>query len=461
MTITDAILKKDKQKVFTLIEAGELVNEIDIYGFTPLIEAAIVNDAEIAQKLIMHGADVNLRDLTGGTPLHWAVENNNTALCELLLDKGADPNAYSRNGQPILVQPLLRRQQGVKELLYRYGADLRFAQDYISIKLIGHRFELVGRIDVVDHKNVFIEIDFEGFVLEFTLSVILESLMQLKNNFAGRTLRPYFDDLDAVIDAFAIACELNRYQQYLTTRNIDQYAHRLEILCQSPSLILPVGYEGHAITFVKCGNLFAKCDRGANSLHHPSVEIFHIGRPHIFNVSFLKKLLYSRQSRYFVTDGIVKILDLTPVAAVHLPAQLTGNCSWANTEAAIPTVIFMRWLQENPNPHPADLSHHQKKAAYIYKRWLEWDKDWALHQCIENFYDATPARKASRAAALAAVLTQTCKHNHPEDMARSNKILAVLATREYEYILKSYLKIFKGTEVEHNLQELIDLYGHH
>lgn len=461
MTITEEILKQNDEKVFALIEAGELLNEIDIYGFTPLIEATIVNNVEIAKKLIAHGADVMLRDLTGGTALHWAVENNNLALCQLLLDNGADPNAYSRSGQPILVQPLLRRQHTLKELLYRYGADLRFAQDYISIKLIGHRFELVGRIDAVDHKNVFIEVDFEGFVLEFTLSVILESLIQLKNNYAGRILRPYFDDIEAVIEAFVIACELNRYQQYLITRHIQQFTHRLEILCQSPFLILPVGYDGHAITFVKCGNLLAKCDRGVNSLDHPSVEIFHIGKPQVFNVAFLKTLLYKRQSRYFISEGIIQKLGLTPVAELNLPAQLTGNCSWANTEAAIPTLIFMRWLHENPNPHPTDLLHHQKRAFYIYRRWLEWDKDWALHHCVENFYDASPARKASRAAVLAAVLAQTCQHNRPEDMVRANKILAVLATPEYRYVLKSYLKAFKGTEVEHNLRELMDLYGRH
>jgi len=459
MTLTQAILKQNKKKILALLEAGAHINEIDIHGFTPLIEAAIVNDTDIAAQLIAYGADVKMRDLTGGTALHWAVENNNLPLCELFLEHGADPNAYPRSGQPILVQPLLRRQQNLKELLYQYGADLRFAQDYISIKLLGHRFELVGKVDIVDHQNVFIEIDFEGFVLEFTLSVILESLVQLKNNFAGRILRPYFDDLEATIDAFAVACELNRYQQYLITRNIDQYLYRLETLSKSPYLILPVGYEGHAITFVKCGNLFAKCDRGANSLEHPSVEIFHIGKPQAFNTQFLKTLLYKRQSRYFVCDGIMQILHLTPISFVPLPSQLTGNCSWANVEAAIPALILMRWLQENPNHTAAEITHQQNKALYVYKRWVEWDKDWALHQCIEHFYDASSARRASRAAVLAAVLTQTCNHDHPQDMERANKILAVLATPDYRYVLESYLKTYKNSDIEKNIKELVDLYG--
>ena len=116
MSITEEILKQNKEKVFSLIESGQPVNEIDIHGFTPLIEAAIVNEFDIAKKLIEYGADVKMPDLTGGTALHWAVENNNLPLCQLLLNEGADPNAYSRSGQPILAQPLLRRQQNLKEL---------------------------------------------------------------------------------------------------------------------------------------------------------------------------------------------------------------------------------------------------------------------------------------------------------------------------------------------------------
>lgn len=458
-TLTDEILKQHKDNILEMLQAGEPVNEIDIYGFTPLIEAAIVNDYDIAAMLIEYGADVKMKDLVGGTALQWAVENHNIPLCELLLQHGADPNAYSRSSQPILVQPLLRRQQNLKELLYRAGADLKFAQDYINTKLMGHRFELVGRVDIVNHKDVFVEMDFEGFILEFTLSVVFDSLIQFKNNFAARNIRPYFNEWQAVIDAFAAACELNRYQQYLANKFIDKYTHRLEVLVKYPLLLLPVGYEGHAITFVKCGNLFAKCDRGANSLHHPSVEIFHIGKPSAFNIDFLKILLYKKQNRYFVTEGILHSLGLTSVAAIDLPSQLTGNCSWANVEASIPTMLLMSWLRQQPDYTQHDLDNYRQLAMTIYHQWLEWDKDWALHQCVEGFYDATPTRKAAKAAVLAAVLAQTCRYNNPGDIERANKILEVLATAKYEYVLQSYLRVFKGTKVGKNLQELYDLYG--
>lgn len=490
-TLTDAILNLRKDMVLQKLKAGESPNQLDVYGFYPLSEAAIANSVEISALLLAHGADVNQKDLVGGTPLHWAAENNNLQLAELLLDKGADPNAYYNSGQPVLVYPILRHQKEMQVLLCQYGADRQFAQDYISTKLIGHRFELAGRVDIVDHKNVFIEIDFSGFVLEFSLSAVLDSLMQLKNNFAGRDLRPYFEDLETVIAGFVTACELVRYQHYLTNSKIDKYTDRLAELAQSTCVLLPVGCAGHAITFVKYKDLLAKCDRGANSKTHPSVEIFRIGRPRLFNAEFLKNFLYKRQNRYSVSQGIHTFLDLRAVDEIKLPSQLTGNCSWANVEATIPTIIFMRRLYEDGYilheeqqghllPHivhrdmevriqdteaqeaalqKAKVARHKKEALKIYQSWLLWDHDWALHHCIDDFYEADPARRASRAAILGAVLAQTCKHNRHDDMEVAYKILAVLATPEYRYVLDTYLRVYKRTPVAENLKELLDLYG--
>lgn len=457
MMLTDEILNHNKEKVEQMLLAGKDVNALDIYGYTPLIEAAIANDHAIAALLIEHGAEVNKKDLVGSTALHWAVENHNMPLCELLLAKGADPNVYTKYGQPILVQPLLRHQQDLKELLYRSRADLKFAQDYINTKLIGHRFELAGRVDIVDSKGKFIEVDFEGFVLEFTIAIIQDSLLSFRNNFAARNLRSHFTELDAMIAAFQTAAELQRYQQYMT--DISLHRGRIDNLARRDLLLMPVGYEGHAITFIRYGDLFAKCDRGENSLRNPSVMIYKMRDPRAFTPEFVRFLLYKKQNRYFVTEGIVQALDLEMIADLPLPSQLIGNCSWANVEAVVPTMLYMFWLYENPAASPGDKRRYQDLAQAIYKQWLEWDKDWALHQCVESFYDASPARKASKAALLAAVLFQTCHYAVPQDLQRANKILAVLSEANYQYVLESYLKVYKKTEAARNLLELMDLYS--
>lgn len=456
-TLTDEILKGKKDSVEQLINSGADVNQIDMYGFTPLIEAAIANNADIADLLLTHGADVNKKDLTGGTALQWAVESYNMNLCRRLLQEGADPNAYTKSSQPILIQPLLRRQHDLKELLYQAGADLKFAQDYINTKLLGHRFELVGRVDIVDSKNMFIEMNFEGFILEFTVSIIQDSLIYFRNNFSSRNIRSHFGQIQVIIDAFDMASEMLKYQQHLI--NINAYQERLNFFAQQEFLLLPVGYEGHAITFIKCGNLFAKCDRGENSLRNPCVAIYKLGKPQVFNADFLKYLLYQRQNKQFVCEGIEHVLGLELLTDLPMPSQLTGNCSWANVEAAVPTFLLMQWLDKNEAEIMADIQHYQQCALAIYKQWLNWDKDWALNQAIESFHEASPARKASKAAVLAAVLFQTCRYTVPEDLERSDKILSVLATPEYEYILEGYTKVYKDTAVGKNLLELIDLYS--
>lgn len=287
MSLTDAILKGNIRRVATLLEERADLNAFDIYGYTPLIEAAIANHTDIASLLIKSGAEVNKKDLTGGTALYWAVENSNAQLAELLLKNGANPNAYTNFSQPVLVLPLVRNDEELKELLYRYHADVKFAQDYINTKLIGHRFELIGRVDILDTKKTFIEVDFEGFILEFTVAIIGDSLSQFKNNFAARNLRSHFAEFDRIIHAFKIASELLSYQQHLV--DLTQYSKRLALINQQELLLLPVAYEGHAITFIKYGNWLAKCDRGANSLTNPAVGIYRMGRPQAFSPHFLKQ----------------------------------------------------------------------------------------------------------------------------------------------------------------------------
>jgi hypothetical protein len=450
MTFADEIIYGHIDNVAKYIAAGADVNEIDDYGFTPLIEAAIADNIEIAKLLIDHNAKVNEPDVVGNTALHWSVENNNLALSKLLLEKGANPNAYTSYGQPILVKPLLRRQQNLKELLYQYGADLKFAQDYIYTKLLGHRFELIGRVDIIDPNGKFIEIDFEGFVLEFSLNIILDSLMQFKNNFGARNLREYFTYFYFIIDAFAAAAELIKYQQYNTNRK--RYEKRIDTLLSQDLLFIPIGCEGHAITFIKYKNFLAKCDRGANSLKHPSVEIFRIRNRRAWTVDFVKQLLYTKQDRQFINEGIIQYLNLESITSLPLKSQITGNCSWANIEAAIPTMLLL--LMEHPE---------EEFVLTCFEQWREWDKDRALHECIENFYSASKSRQASLASTLAAILFQTCRFDNPKDLPRINKILSILSkTKELDYILKSYIKIYTQehkTQIGNNLLQLIDVAG--
>lgn len=458
VSLADQIIHGTTAGVAELLQAGYDANAIDEYGFTPLIETVIVNNLDMAKLVIHYGAEINAADLTGRTALQWAVDNNNLALCQLLLEHGANPNLYNHAGQPSLTFPLLRHQIPLKRLLYDYQADLNFALDFINTKLIGHRFELIGYTDIIDATGKFIPLNYEGFFLEFTVSAILQSLALYRRNFANREAKAYALQLEKMIQTFRSAAELIKFQHYLI--NVEEHAQKLDALLQQDLLLLPIANEGHALSFIKYGNLLAKCDRGANSKVEGSVVIYRINNSQLFNTDFIKNFIYEVHPREYIQRGINQILDLETIMVLPIPGQIIGNCSWANIEAAVPTMLFLLLLEQAQTPEA--LPQLQQKALDFYQRWLRWDQDRALSDCIKQFYDGSPARKAAKAAILAAILFQKCRYTKEIDLQRAEKILKVLNHRQYRYILKSYWKVYgknKKDVMGTNLRELLDHFG--
>jgi hypothetical protein len=459
MSLANTIIYGDKDAVFSYLQSGADVNEVDEYGFRPLIEAAIVNKTDIAELLLHHGADVDQEDSTKRTALHWAVENNNLALCKLLLEHKANPDHYTSGSQPTLVNPILRRQVALKNLLYEYKSDLNFALDYINTKLLGHRYELTGQVDIVEPKGRFIELDFEGFFLEFTLSIILQSLERYRNNFAARNLRRYFKFVKILIESFDTAAKLIKFQQYLI--NIDEYSQKINSLLNYPLLIIPVAHRGHAITFVQYKDLLVKCDRGENSLKESSINIYRVRQKRNLNKELYKQLMYIRQQPEFILSGYKQLLDTTLVMRIPLASQITGNCSWSNVEAAIPTILFLLMAEETRKDKDS-LRQCMDESLHFYRQWVVWDKDRALSDCLSSFEDASPARKASKAGVLGAVLFQCCRYNHPKDIERAEKILKILTLKPYRYVLESYIEVYyrrNKTLPGENLVQLLDMCG--
>lgn len=453
--LANAIIAGNQPLVTQLLADGEDCNAMDEYGYKPLIEAAIANNTAMAKLLLEHGANVNEPDVTGGTALHWAAENNNLDLCQLLLNAGADPNAYNRSGQPVLVKPYLRKQTELKNFLIKHGADLTFAQDFINVKLIGHRFELSGRVDIVDASGKFIEVDYEGFILEFTVNLIQQSLSYYINNFAARDVRQEMLLLKKIDQSLAAAAELIKYQQYLV--NAKHHQKMIDHLLRQDLLVLPIGYAGHAIALIKYKNLLIRCDRGEMSHKEYSVVIYKIGNLAQANHEFFQFLLYQKHDADFIQRQLKSILGLEYIDRLPIESQVAGNCSWANLEAVIPASLYLLKLTSQSQ---SDSIKIKEQALNVYKKWLSWDKDWALDHFINDFAQASPARKASIAAILAAVLFQACEFTQPGDQRRANKIMTILSQPGYRYVLDSYIKIYRsdGSKMGHNLQQLLDLY---
>ena len=450
MTIASDIISGRVPDFEYYLREGESLDDIDEYGFTPLIETAITNQVSTAELLLSRGVDINKPDVTGRTALHWAVDNHSIEMSRLLLLRGANANAYTHAGLSVLVYPVLRGQDELKQLLYQYEAKLDFALDFIGAKLLGHRFELTGDVDIVNAEGEFIELDYEGFILEFTIAVVIDSLRRFTSSYSTRHLRRHFAALYAVMDAFSVADELLQLQHH--TSLTETHYERLSELMRADLLILPAASRGHALCFVRHHQWWAKIDRGENSLKEGSVNIYRITQPEAFTVAFLQDFLYKKQSRRYFHEAINRILGLTPVLQRPISSQIAGNCSWANVQAVVPVAYALLHLV---TPE----SFVDKDALYLYAEWVEWDKDRALDECVQRFYSASPLRKASFAAQMGAVLFQTCDEHDEHHLKRAEKILTILTLPDYYYILQSYLNeycIKRLTRKGNNLLKLLD-----
>lgn len=450
MSIANDIINGRTPDIDYYLTEGESLDDMDEYGFTPLIESVIARQINIAQVLMGRGVDVNKPDVTGRTALHWAVDNNDLPFAQLLLQHGANANAYTRAGLSVLVYPLLRAQNPLKQLLYQYDAKIDFALDFIYAKLLGHRFELQGDVDIVTANGEFIELDYEGFILEFTVAMMGDSLRRFTSSYSTRYLRTSFPLLRQIIDGFSVADELLRLQHSIKLSQ--QQLERLAQLMQSPILILPAASRGHAMCFVRHHHWWAKIDRGENSLKEGSVNIYRMTRPEALTVGFLQQFLYKKQSRRYFHELINQQLGLIPVLKLPVDRQIVGNCSWANVQAVVPVAYALQQLSTAEH-------FSSSEAMRVFNEWVEWDKDRALDECIHRFYAANPARKASIAAMLGDVLFHNCDDMNVHHIERAEKILAILTLPDYYYILQSYLDVYcieRLTRKGNNLLKLLD-----
>ena len=458
VSLSHEILFGTFDSVKQCIESGSDVNEKDIYGFTPLIEATIKNDITIAKLLLAHEARIDQVDISGQTALQWAVNRHLLPMCELYLQAGANPNHYSKDGQPILVNPILREQKYLIDLLVSYGSSTEFAQDYISAKLIGHRYELVGRADIINTQGMFIDLDFEGFYLEFTLGIILKNLIQFVDSPAGQHYKAYHVVIRKIQRALKTASELIAYK-YTVDSTHGKEAFIKQAFNQD-LVVIPVSYEGHAITFAKYGKWFTKTDRGVKKIVD-TVVLYEVGNIYTLSTDFLFDLMYSNKSNEYINTDIKKILSLTPFATLPPRYQQSGNCSWANVEASIPAMMFMLMFRGNQESR-AEIATLKKSIMNFYDAWVEWDKDRILNECIADFHEGDRKRKASKAAILGAILLQRCRSNVPKEIARAKQILPILTLPDFNYILKSYIKVYctqVAGEMGQNFAQLLKLCG--
>lgn len=454
-TLAEAILNQNVPKLSLLLQQRADPNATDEYGYTPLIEAAMVESLDATKILLKAGADPNLKDMTGSTPLHWAVENRNIEIATALLEHGANPQEYTYASEAPLVKAILRKDTALKELLIKHGAELKFSQDFINTKLLGHLFELKGHVDILDSNKQFTEIDYEGFFFEFSIGIIRDALDQYIMNYGAKHMAPHFTELRIISQSLAVAAELVQYQQYRI--DTKKYQDKIQLLLANQPLIIPISYEGHAITWIQHYRSLITCDRRKDEHNINGICVFDMTQPGQFTPDLIQYLMYEKKDKSF-EEMAKKICQPELQTRLLIEPQSAGNCSWANVEACIPALLYL--LRHEPHSNTPRITDYQNDAIKIWRHWREWNKDRTLQFCIQNFKSANEAHKASIAATLGAVFFQKLSHKSKKDVERGIDIMRILKTPGYRYILESYKEIYfkrKKTAAGHNLMKLIAL----
>ncbi len=90
MTLIEAILAGDAEKVAERLEAGDDVNMLGDGDTTPLIEAARLGSVELVEVLLSAGAEPFMKDREQETALLKAAANGHRSVCALLLESATE-----------------------------------------------------------------------------------------------------------------------------------------------------------------------------------------------------------------------------------------------------------------------------------------------------------------------------------------------------------------------------------
>lgn len=118
---------KSIDEIINAINNGANVNEINMFGVTPLMFAVSKSNVEIVELLIEHGADVSAEAEGSYTPLFYAVEINSDEtipIVDLLLDAGANIEHRNYKGQTVLLYAAeMNSNQELLQHLIEKGAN--------------------------------------------------------------------------------------------------------------------------------------------------------------------------------------------------------------------------------------------------------------------------------------------------------------------------------------------------
>jgi hypothetical protein len=385
MSLSKDILNGDIASVKRRIQLGALVNEFDSYGYTPLIMAIMTHQIETAQLLMSHGADVNRPDIFGQPPLHWAVKLEDTNICSLLLKRGAFGNTFSSYGEPLLVYPLLKKNMSLIQALEQAGTHRSCAEDYIFTKYLGHHFELQGFGSFKNYNNIMSLVDYQGFRLEFSLHQLfrqLEAYLAIQQNLPIGNAHQYLDIMERGIKLRSIKKVFPSDQE------------KECVLFLKDINLIPMAFDGHAVSLIYSKNYVALCDRALNRPH--TVMFYQL--PKSLDMTTVTYFLYGKKSQLFWQELPVT-MNWRLVGTLPIEHQKVGNCAWANLETAPVLIAGLLQLEMQQ-----DIDSNQLLS--FFNSWIHWSQSFLLKQAALKMNQQEGDRRFALALSLFDIMLQ-------------------------------------------------------
>lgn len=123
--LADAVMKRDKDAVRTLLARNVNVNAPQPDGTTPLHWAVRLDDLEIVDLLIRAGANVSATNRERVKPLQLAAQNGSAPMLQRLIEAGVDPNGpLTESGDTALMMAARTGNTDAIRLLLKSGANV-------------------------------------------------------------------------------------------------------------------------------------------------------------------------------------------------------------------------------------------------------------------------------------------------------------------------------------------------
>lgn len=328
-----------------------------------------------AKALLAAGAAVDYLDCYDFSALFYAAKYDQKKVAELLIDNGASVALVSKKGETALLQS---RKSGHKafykwmkkkdERTFEYSRELR------QRKLLAHILAIDGQTELLHpdkNQQKQIAVQLKGWDCNDIWKVIL------------KRAQSFFKDLPDML----LACE----------SAADVYSSfSLEYLYHSKGpIIINIGHNNHHVAAIFWDSYFIICNRG-NSSNRSSCEVLPLDSKIVDStlitelcslqdktaeeyIAYLNKKFPSRLSA--ATPGSIEALL---ERYLSLPEQEMGNCAWANSEAAIYALLFLRELPKGRCPTAEELEKIAVKQKQLFENWRSFMMDTQVERYLRG-----------------------------------------------------------------------------